>query len=238
VKSDEYVIAIFDVLGFRTLFERVGLAEIYRRYNKLAAHVREPKSGIDLVPVGGFVAVGHLEVHTAYFSDTLLFWTRYSFPAFRSFCVTCAEVLCQGIEIGLPLRGAISVGTAVMDSDEDFYLGQPIIEAASVEQAQRWIGASFGPSFNRDDDKKRFFLDTVLPFRSHCKPGLEALVFGATLDWPRHWRQSRTVSAASIVTGLDTDPRFSEYYSTTLKFIEFSDANHDWFTKETHLKYA
>lgn len=229
---------MFDVLGFRSLFEGLGLDEIYARYEKLAAHVREPKSGIDLVPIGGFVAVGNLEVQTAYFSDTLLFWTRYSFPGFRSFCITCAEAFCHGLEIGLPLRGAISVGTAIMDSALDIYLGQPIIEAATVERTQRWMGASFGPSFNDPADKKQFFLDTVLPFRSHTKPGSESLVFGATLDWPRYWRQSRTTDAASVVSALDTDPKFSDYYSATLRYIEFSKAQHDWFTKDKHLEYA
>ncbi len=238
MKSSEYIIAMFDVLGFRSLFDRVGLDEIHSRYEKLASYVREPKSGIDLVPIGGFVAVGHLEVQCAYFSDTILFWTPYSFPAFHSFSVTCAEALCQGIEIGLPLRGAIAVGPAVMDSSVDIYLGQPIIETANVEKAQQWIGVSFGPSFNSTDDKKSFFLDTVLPYRSHCKPGYEPLLFGAALDWPRHWRQTRATSLIPLVSALDTDPRFSYYYSSTIRFAEFSEANHDWFTKGKHLDYG
>jgi hypothetical protein len=77
-----------------------------------------------------------------------------------------------------------------------------------------------------------------LPFRSHCKPGLETLIFGATLDWPRHWRKSRSEDAAGVVAALNTDARFADYYLTTLGFIDFSEKNHDWFTKRTHLDYA
>lgn len=82
------MIAMFDVLGFKSLCRSLGIDGIHQRYEKLTAYIREPKSGIDIVPVGGFVAVGHLEVRCAYFSDTVLFWSDYSFPAFRSFSLT------------------------------------------------------------------------------------------------------------------------------------------------------
>ncbi len=237
-EAKEYMIAMFDVLGFKSLFPLPGLDEVYRRYETLTAFVREPKSGYDFVPIDGFVAIGHLEVQCAYFSDTLLYWTPYSFPAFRSFCTTCSETLCRGIEIGLPLRGGVAVGQAIMDHSKAIYLGQPIIEAAKVEGAQSWIGASFGPSFHDPADKKSFFLDTVLPYRSHRKPGSDSLINGSVLDWPRHWRQTRSGPAATAVQTLNTQPEFSIYYDTTLWFVEFSEQNHDWFTKDKHLAYG
>ena len=236
-EAKEYMLAMFDVLGFKSLFPHPGLDEVYRRYETLMAYVREPKSGIDLVPIEGFVAVGHLEVQCAYFSDTLLFWSPYSFPGFRSFCTTCSEVLCRSIEIRLPLRGAITVGRAIMDQPKATYLGEPIIEAALVEGAQQWIGASFGPSFHDPADKKSFFLDTILPYRSHRKSD-SALINGSVLDWPRHWRQTRIASAADAIQSLNTDPKFAPCYETTLAFIEFSERNHDWFTTGKHLAYG
>lgn len=241
-EAKEYMLAMFDVLGFKALFPRPGLDEVYRRYKILMTYAREPKSGIDLVPIDGFVAIGHLEVQCAYFSDTLLLWSPYSFPGFRSFCTTCSEVLCRGIEIHLPLRGAIAVGRAIMDQPKATYLGEPIIEAHNVEGAQQWIGASFGPSFHNPADKKSFFLDTILPYRSHRKPklGSDTLINGSVLDWPRHWRQTRTASAADAIRALNTDPDpvIAIKYETTLTFIEFSERNHDWFTSGKHLAYG
>ena len=237
-EAKEYMIAMFDVLGFQSLFHRLGLEEIYRRYENLTAHVREPKSGYDLVPIGGFVAIGHLEVQCAYFSDTILYWTPYSFPAFRSFCITCSEVLCRAVEIGLPLRGAVAVGPAIMDMPMATYLGQPIVEVARVERAQRWIGASFGPSFHDPTNKKSFFLDTILPYRSHRKADDDSLISGSVLDWPRHWRQTRTDPVRDAIRALNTDPAFAVYYETTLTFIDFSERNHDWFATGKHLAYG
>jgi hypothetical protein len=237
-EAKEYMIAMFDVLGFKSLFPVPGLDEMYRRYETLTAFVREPKSGYDIDPIGGFVAVGHLEVQCAYFSDTFLYWTPYSFPALRSFCTTCSEALCRGIEIGLPLRGAIAVGQAIMDHPKATYLGQPIIEAAKVEGAQNWIGVAFGPSFYDPADKNQFFLDTILPYRSHRKPKCDDLINGCVLDWPRHWRHTRSGVAATAVQSLNTQPEFSIYYDTTLRFIEFSEQHHDWFTQDKHLAYG
>ena len=236
-EAKEYMIAMFDVLGFKSLIESPGLDEVYRRYEILMTYVREPKSGIDLVPIDGFVAVGHLEVQCAYFSDTLLFWAPYSFPGFRTFCTTCSEVVCRGIEIGLPLRGGIAVGRAIMDHPKATYLGKPIIETYNVEQAQEWIGASFGPSFHDPANKKQFFLDTILPYRSHRKPDT-TLINGSVLDWPRHWRHNRTAPATDAVQTLNTNPKKSSYYETTQKFIAFSEQNHDWFASGKHLAYG
>jgi hypothetical protein len=229
------MVAMFDVLGFKSLRERLGIEGIYQRYEKLAAFIREPKSGIDLVPIQGFVVVGHLNVHCAYFSDTILFWARYAFPALRSFCNTCSEAMCKGVEIGLPLRGGIAVGQAIMDVSLSTYLGQPIEEAHAVEQAQSWIGASFGPSFH---DRNSFFLDTILPYRAHRKTDSGDLIRGCVLDWPRHWRGTRTSSLSTVVKALDRDPKYSDKYSATLKFVDFSESNHDWFIKQKHLDYG
>lgn len=232
------MIAMFDVLGFESLFHRLGLEEIYRRYEILTTHVREPKLGYDLVPIGGYVAIGHLEVQCAYFSDTILYWTPYSFPAFCSFCITCSEVLCRAVEIGLPLRGAVAVGPAIMDMPMATHLGQPIVEVARVERAQRWIGASFGPSFHDPTNKKSFFLDTILPYRSHRKADSDSLISGSVLDWPRHWRQTRIDPVGDAIRAFNTDPAFAVYYETTLAFIDSSERNHDWFATGKHLAYG
>lgn len=240
-EANEYMIAMFDVLGFKSLFPLPGLNEVYRRYEALTAFVREPKSGIDLVPMpDGHIAVGHLHVECAYFSDTILFWTPYSFPALRSFCTTCSEAVCRGIEIGLPLRGGVAVGQAIMDHPNVTYIGAPIIEAAKVEAAQNWIGVTFGPSFHDPTDRKQFFLDTILPYRSHRKAECDDFIHGCVLDWPRHWRQTRSSSASTAVQTLNTqsDASITHKYDTTLRFIEFSERHHDWFTKDKHLAYG
>ncbi|GAX60385.1 hypothetical protein SCALIN_C10_0145 [Candidatus Scalindua japonica] len=142
------------------------------------------------------------------------------------------------------MRGTISVGDAILNKDSGKYLGQPIIEAARTERLQKWIGVSFGNSFNKPGFNNGFHLNTVLPYMSHYKPDVQEndekkkYCTGMTVDWPRRWRESRTIDIQPLVSKLDTDPRFSDYYEQTLRFIRFSEENHDWFKKEKHLSYG
>lgn len=147
-KSDLQVVCLLDVLGFESLLKKHGLSGIHAKYEKLIDYVKEQKGGIDVVPTpDGHVAVGWLVIGNAYFSDSILFWTNYSMMALPSFTHCIAEAICFGLDIELPLRGAIAVGEAILDADKGVFLGAPLVEVARTERLQQWIGASFGPSF-------------------------------------------------------------------------------------------
>jgi len=233
------VLCLLDVLGFESLFKRIGLEAIKERYDKLTKYVKEQTGGIDVVSTpDGHVAVGWLVIGNTYFSDTLLFWTKYSKVSLPSFTQLIAETVCYGLEHELLLRGTITVGEAILDAGSGTYLGQPIIEAVRAEGAQEWIGVSFGPSFLAPDFSKDFHLHTVLPYKSHYKDTSSPYATGITVDWPRRWRETRKTNLRALVSGLDTDSRFSEYYKKALAFIEFSESNHDWFKKQSHMSYG
>ena len=107
-------------------------------------------------------------------------WMYHAIPC-DSFLEVCNEVLCYGIELGLPLRGALSMGEAVLHLDRGIYLGNPLIETARLEHSQLCIGASFAKSFMSQTVPKRY----QLPFRSHFKANVPETYAGAVLDWPR-----------------------------------------------------
>jgi hypothetical protein len=58
----------------------------------------------------------------------------------------CADMVCEALKMGLPLRGALAVGKAVMHSRTGTFVGAPVVEAAKLEQSQDWLGVSLGPS--------------------------------------------------------------------------------------------
>jgi len=245
MSDDKQVLCLLDVLGFESLFTSIGLKQIEERYDRLIEYVRKQTGGVDVVPTpDGHVAVGWLVLGNAYFSDTILFWTKYSKMSLPSFTHLIAETICYGIEHKLPLRGTISVGDAILDKDSGKYIGEPIIEAARTERLQKWIGVSFGNSFAKPGFNEGFHLNTVLPYKSHYKPEAQEddekkkYCSGMTIDWPRRWRESRATDIQPLVSELDTDPRFSDYYEQTLRFIRFSEENHDWFNKGKHLSYG
>ena len=233
------VVCLLDVLGFESQLAALGLSALYTKYQKLIYYVQQQTGGIDIVPTpDGHVAVGWLVLGNAYFSDTILFWTRYSRTSLPSFTQLIADAICRGIETELPLRGTISVGDLILDRDRGVFLGAPLVEAARTEREQRWIGASFGASFRLPEYDGGFYLNTVLPHKSHYKDAASPLATGITVDWPRRWRETRTADLAAAVKSLDTDARFSDYYSASLRYINFSASNHDWFRTGKHLDYG
>lgn len=239
VSPDEFAVALFDVLGFESLLRRNGLAEVQAKYMTLINYVRQQTGGLDVVALpDGSVAVGWLMIGNAYFSDSLLFWTRYSKVALPDFTRGMAEAVCHGLENGLALRGAIAVGQAVLDSGNGVYLGEPLVEIARTEREQRWIGLSFGPSFGRPGYADGFYLNTVLPFKSHYKDPENDYATGMTVDWPRRWRESRSTNLTDAIRALDVDSAYAAYYENTIRFAEFSEQTHDWFRRQQHLDYG
>lgn len=237
--GDLKVLCLLDVLGFEALFKSVGLEEIAARYEKLIEYVKEQTGGLDVTATpDGHVAVGWLTIGNAYFSDTLLFWTRYNQVSLPTFTRLVSEAICYGLENGLALRGTLTVGEMILDKETGIYLGEPLIEAARTERLQRWIGVSLGASFSQPGFNRGFHLNTVLPYKSHYKEQSSPLVTGMVVDWPRKWRESRGTDVRLLVSGMDVEPQFSEYYTNTLRFIDFSEQNHDWFKRQSHLSYG
>jgi hypothetical protein len=77
--------------------------------------------------------------HHAYFSDTILLWCPLV-PAFAAiFVERCADMIGEALSMGIPLRGAVTLGDAVLDEKTSTYIGKPIVEAAMLEKGQDWI---------------------------------------------------------------------------------------------------
>lgn len=236
---EQQVVCLLDVLGFESILKRLGLRSLQGKYESLIGYVKEQTGGLDIVPTpDGHVAVGRLIIGNAYFSDSLLFWTRANRMALPSFTGLVSEAICVGLEFELPLRGAIAVGEAVLERDTGMFLGQPLVEVARTERIQQWIGASFGPSFQKPEFNGGFYLNTVLPYKSHYKDSDHELATGIAVDWPRRWRETRKSDPRPLLSALNKDPEFSGYYRKSLEFIDFSEANHDWFKRQQRLDYG
>lgn len=184
------------------------------------------------------------KTHGAYASDSILLWAESAWPVARgrnieeckrlatdptkgwgylpipcdNFLDVCNDLICRSLEVGLPLRGAISMGDAVLDREKNIFLGQPIVEAARLEKGQKFIGASFCKSAINQIIPKRFSLQ----FDRHIKNDYEGGWGGVVLDWPRHWRRTRPIDLVNVIKGMDVDHQFSAYYKNTLDFIKHS----------------
>ena len=175
---------------------------------------------------------GYEVLESAYFSDTILFWCPYDVRSLQALALSMKEVLCRSIEIGLPLRGAISVGQAILDKEKNEFLGRPVISAIDAEKVQRWIGITLSSDFREPPFNGGFSADCFIPYEWHLKDGGVERVTPLVLDFPRRWRATRQSSLQSAVKALDRNPEFSSYYNNTLDFVEFSSKSERWW--ETH----
>jgi len=233
------ILAFLDVLGFGSMYQRLGHQGTLTLYKALLSFIDSQEGGLDAVPVpDGHVAVGWFLPEHAYFSDTVLFWTHYD--PIRLFRMTelAAEAVCKALEIGLPLRGAISIGEGTFNSGRRIFMGAALNEAARTEKTQVWLGVSFGPSILTAEFGRDLYLHTVLPFKSHAKSEAEQAVPGLVVDWPRRWRETRQTDPREAIRRLDVKREAAEYYATTLRFVTFSEENHDWFRRSSHLEFG
>jgi hypothetical protein len=231
------VIALFDVLGFESRLKSIGLRRMFAAYTSLTEVANQNKSGliIDAAPVGDGTSIpfaGGIVVQQDFFSDTFIFWVNYDPTRFRTFCRILNQFFCRLLQLGVPVRGGISVGELIMDKSKRTYLGEPLVEAARVEKAQQWVGMSLGPSFTRPPFGDHFDLQRVIFYTAHRKPGYSEYIPGLVLDWPRYWRSNIGRSPLIDLRRLDADPQYSLYYQRTFDFIEYSERNPDWYYHE------
>jgi hypothetical protein len=233
------ILLLLDVLGFGSIYRRLGHEATLSLYHALVAFVQAQEGSLDMVPLpDGRVAVGWFLPEHAYFSDTILFWTTYDPIRLFRLTALAAEAVCKAVEVGLPVRGAITIGEGTFDNRGRIYMGTPMFEAAETEKAQRWIGVSFGPSILGPPFREGLYLHTVLAYKSHAKPRAGTAVPGLVVDWPRRWRETRPADLRQALDDLDVDKKHAPYYKNTLRFAEFSEANHDWFRRSAHLDFG
>lgn len=241
-----YLVAYIDILGFESLLTRVGLPELHRLYNKLLQTALAPNSEAHpwskarSIVKGVIVpALMWVPIQTAYFSDSILLWVHYNPGHVGDFLLRISKVFCEALEMGLPMRGAISFGEAIFDKASNTFLGSPLVEAARIEKEQDWVGVTIGASFKDEKHKIPVPPEMVSVYRPPMKTNKEELLSGLVLDWPRVWRELKTGSALKCLNAL-CSPELPEFikkrYHASASFYEYSEKHQDWFFPKGAIK--
>ena len=223
---------MFDVLGFSGWIASVGLQSVLDSYHQLIERVvtrPNEKGGLSAVQTreGAIFAITGPPGY-AYFSDTILLWHPLV-PAFvDDFASRCSDLICEALAMNIPLRGALTTGDAVLDAESDFFLGEPIVEAARLEKAQNWIGLTFGHSAVWSAFLVQLHGTTIIEYPPPTKEDLKQWASPIVMDWPRRWRDKHGECVSAKLRELNRDPKFSLYWENTIKFAEYSHSKHDW----------
>ena len=121
-----YALVMFDILGFSSWLETAGIQTVLDSYHALIERaVVKPneKGGLGAVqtPEGALFVVSGPTSY-AYGSDTLLMWCPLVPELVGDFVERCSDLICEALTMNIPLRGAITLGDAVLDSKSNFFL--------------------------------------------------------------------------------------------------------------------
>ena len=227
-----YMFAMFDVLGFSRWMRTAGLQAVLDAYHLLIEKVVMPtgeNGGLSAIqtPDGALFAVTGPPGY-AYFSDTILM-CQPLVPAFvDDFISRCGDLVCEALAMDIPLRGALTLGDAVLSTVSDFYLGEPVIEAANLEKAQNWIGLTFGKTAVWSPFLAQMHGTSIIEYEPPTKEHLRDFALPIVLDWPRKWRGKFGHCPTAKLRELNSDPHYSTYWDNTIAFAEYSLAKHDW----------
>jgi len=227
-----FMFAMFDVLGFSRWLDSVGLQAILDAYHVLIERVvarPNEKGGLSAVQTrdGSILAITGPPGY-AYFSDTIILWHSLVPPFADDFVTRCSSLICEALAMDIPLRGAITLGDAVLDRDSDFFLGAPIVEAARVEKAQNWVGLTFGQSAVWSQFLAQIHGTAIIEYPPPAKEHLKEHVSPIVVDWPRRWRDAHGDCPSAKLRELNRDPKYASYWENTIAFAEFSRGKHDW----------
>lgn len=232
--ADFYFVALFDVLGFSALVQRIGAQAILGTYQDLIARtiLNTNYTGlgrIEFAPgqhtIGGFYA----PIDYAYFSDTIILWTPARLTHLSPFLARCGDLICEALKLGLPLRGSITAGEAVMHKATQTYLGMALVEASDIEKNQRWVGATLGVGFAVKDLKEGLNETLVVPlFCEHFKSTMELSIPYLTLDWVRRWRNGTDDLIHLLEEMKASAPDANKaYYENTIAFVRYRELDDD-----------
>jgi hypothetical protein len=166
--------------------------------------------------------------HYAYFSDTILLWCPLAPPLVADFVERCRELLCEALVMNIPLRGAITLGDAVLDTKTNTYIGKPIVEASNLEKGQEWIGLTLGHTAMWSPFLAQLHGTAIIEYAVPMKKGFEQYASPIVVDWPRRWRDKYGTNPIDKLNEL-RKPHAAAKYDNTKAFAEYSLAKHDWF---------
>lgn len=231
-EEKEIVLAFFDILGSSKRLmdnEYKKVYEFYQYMVNLCSETEVPLSFPSILPhERGKEIIILYSMHYAFFSDTFIIWIEYNEllqPRIGGFYEKCSTIFIEAIKKGIPLRGSIARGTAIMDEKNKLFLGKPLEETAKAEPAQQWLGIGITKSCKNSHPTEARYL---FPFNEHIKKGKECLFNSVVLDWAKYFRETENDNPMKYINQMNTDDKYSIYYKNTKKYIRLSREYNDF----------
>ena len=165
-KSEFGMVALFDVLGYKSLMEN---AEIDYVANEILSLFNEMQNMVhsDIISLGTDSDVKSLiqeflkNVKWLIFSDTILIslrnFSHHSSIVWVFFLTICNSLQSKMFANGLPLRGAIAYGPYIIS--EKCFAGKAIVDAYNLAESTDWSGCVLHASAEQELERIKVELD-------------------------------------------------------------------------------
>ena len=131
-------VGVFDILGFKNLIRQAD-----QEFPRILLTSKLDDLFAALEPD----VIQHGQLEYTVFSDTIVIMAPdLKARSFGWFLIQCEILITRSITVRLPLRGAISVGTAFISTSPPMIIGPSFIEAHEYCEDQNWIGLLLTPS--------------------------------------------------------------------------------------------
>lgn len=251
-------VAFMDILGFKQLVERTTHENLHRLYSDIfIANAAMAVSNGAYKVVEEFSAkyaipdLSKAKVSCMVVSDSvLLHTTDDSMTSFIDICSVVGKLMVSGIYTGLPMRGAISLGTLsvfnqVAEGSEfgiHGLVGLPLVRAYEEESTYEWAGCVIEQQcINHYIEKSNQFrskVPTLATMEQLLTAGIlveyaaplkgEKEVDRYAINWPRHNMSdisSETVRKSFSMHGKSVEPEsVQRKISNTLRFLKYSQS--------------
>jgi len=186
-------VAYADILGFKSLLREDSLEAVVAKVRALLAGVSEVNVPWLQVRKAGenfdgewTKSEGAWRPTFFHFSDALILWSDilvdfndlFRFTAGHMFGHAVAQLVTRAFVSRIPLRVGIAFGDMFIDAANGIIVGEPLVHAYELEQAQEWVGGAFHSSVPREHVHSS---GSAVEYAVPLKVGGE--VFSLSLDW-------------------------------------------------------
>lgn len=189
--AENRTVAICDILGFRELVAknelRVLVNERLGLFRRLLGYCVDKGQFPELPPKLAELRERE-RIGFAWFSDTVLIYARSDDElACRDVIESVGWLLFATMSTTMRLRAGISYGPLFADPENEIYVGQALVDAHELEQAQQWAGAALTISAaNRIPPRTTTgerFQWWVCEYPVPLKPGSHVECSNLAVDW-------------------------------------------------------
>ena len=168
-------VGVFDILGFKNEIEKLD-----NEYNRMLLESKLK----DLYQVLESDIMDHGKIKYFAFSDTIVLFTQnMKIESYPWFLLQCEQLIIKSICVELPLRGAMSFGTAYINKNPIMIMGEPFVEAFEYAEDQDWIGLLLTPSATKKvrenglEPQHHHYIESDIPLRQKEKNNVLAFRF-------------------------------------------------------------